>query len=183
MQRRTVFLMHSLNLPGILSPADTFVPEFVKKRHGRQLGSRKSIERVKWRDIVQRESHTIEKPKPSEPHHRRRDARPGILGLPFFSVHSRLGRLERSVLVNCYTFMQCVSRTTYPTENHQCTKPRNRLNSSHAQALEEKEAEKALNYYACRGLTRCSTAYTPRYVPVACASALISRNTVPLAET
>jgi hypothetical protein len=90
MQRRTVFLMHSLNLPGILSPANAFIPELVEERHGRQLGARKSGERVKWRDIVQHESHTIEKPKSGEPHHRRRGARPDILGLPSASVHSRL---------------------------------------------------------------------------------------------
>jgi hypothetical protein len=90
MQRRTILLMHSLNLRGILSPKDTFIPKLVKKRHGRQLGARKSEERVEWRDIVQRESHAIEKPEPDEPHHRRRGVRPEILGLPPLSFYSGL---------------------------------------------------------------------------------------------
>jgi hypothetical protein len=91
LQRRTVFLMHSLNFPGILSTEDTFEPKLVKKRHSRQLGARKSGERVEWRNIVQRESHAIKNPKPGEPHHRRHGAGPEILGLPPLSVHSRLG--------------------------------------------------------------------------------------------
>lgn len=147
MQGRTILLMHSFNLPGILSPADSFIPELVKKRHGRQLGARKSSERVKWRDVVQRESYAIEKPKSGEPHRRRRGARPHILELPTLSFHCSLELAEALRIVNRYTFTQCAGRRTYTTENHQCKKCRKRLNSSHAQIPGEEEGSKALNYY------------------------------------
>ena len=48
MQRRTVFLMHSLNLPSIFPPANAFIPELVEKGHGRELGARKPVQRVEW---------------------------------------------------------------------------------------------------------------------------------------
>lgn len=147
MQRRTILLMHPFNLPGILSPANSFIPELVKKRHGRQLGARKSGERVKWRDIVQRESYAIEKPKPGEPHRRRRGACPHILELPTLSFHCSLALTEALRMVNWYTFTQCAGRRTYTTEIHQCKKCRKQLNSSHAQIPGEEKDSKAPNYY------------------------------------